>query len=509
MTILQHLITLLQKEHLLFIKEVYREFLNRSPRIAELNHHSQLLAQGSSKLDIIKSVALHSEALNLYERTLISINRFNCTIADIIRTFFNKDIYTFVKSCYKEIMGLQQMAVNVQKHQFLTGGKQRIQFIMTLIERKHLLKDNFTRPGVQRFSQRNNQHYYTTAWQWVNETNLVDHFLTLNQEKMFKGSPPKSIDPTIVFDHGDRYVSQPFVLMIPGGSYRAANHGVVYTPDGRILKDLSHEMFDKYNMQYTGGFHSNTTYLPENVAVLHTYFPYNYFHWLFDVVSRLDYLRNSNIEVDKYIIDSSYPFQEELLQLLNIPKEKIIQIHDKLHVKAHKLIVPSFTGVINSIVPKRSCDFLRDELIIKRNIKPGKPARIYISREDANRRLVSNEEEVMKLLEFYGFTRVVLKPLSVSEKIDLFQSAEVIISPHGAGLSNLVFCNPGTKVIELFNANWMLPCYWMICEHIGLDYYYLVGKGERLPSRFNLGNIFDDILVDINELHLTLQIASI
>lgn len=509
MTILQRLTTLLQKEHQLFIREVYREFLNRSPRISELNHDSQLLSLGSSRLNIIEKVVLNKEALNLYGQSLISINRFNCTIADIIRTFFKKDIYNFVKSCYKEIVGLQQMAINVQKHQFLAEEQQRLQFIMTLIKRKHLLKDHVHRPEAQGVSQRNYQYYYTTAWQWIQESKLFDHFISLKQEEMFKGNPPKSIDSSIVFDHGDRYVSQPYVMMIPEGRYSGAHHGAVLTPDGRIVKDLSHEMFEKFNMQYSGSPYPFTTSFSGSIAVLHSYFSYNYFHWLFDVASRLDYIRNSNFSVDKYIVDSRDPFQEEVLFLLNIPKERRIQVHDKLHIKSNKLIVPSYTGCINSIVPKRSCEFLREELLLKRNVKTKKSTRIYISRADANGRFVSNEEQVMKLLGSYGFTRVVLKPLSVNEKIELFQSAEVIIAPHGAGLTNLIFCNPGTKVIELFNANWMLPCYWMICQHIGLDYYYLVGKGERLAPRFNLGNIFDDILVDLNQLARTLELASI
>ena len=500
--------SLLQKDQQLFIREVYRELLNRVPNVMELNQHSQLLSLGSSKLEIIKNVLMSNEALTLYKVPLHTVNGVNRTIADIIRTFFNKDIYTFVKNCYKEIMGLHQMAIDIQKHQFLTDGQQRIKFIMTLIERKNLLRNNFPRPGVRGASQRFYDRYYTTAWQWINETKLLDHFNSLKQEKMFQGNPPKTIDSSIVFDHGDKMVTQPFITIIPGGKYIGANHGVVLTPDGKIVKDLSHEMFDKYNMQYTGGYNPTTSYLPGNIVVLHSYFSYNYFHWLFDVVSRLDYIKTSNVSVDKYVIDSSNPFQEEVLHLLNIPEEKRIQIHDQLHVKANNLIVPSYTGCINSVIPRRSCYFLREELLLKRNIKSKKSSRIYISRADAKRRLVSNEEQVMEFLSSFGFTRVVLQPLSVSEKIDLFQSAEAIIAPHGAGLTNLVFCNPGTKVIELFNANWMLPCYWMICEHMGLDYYYLVGKGERLSGRFNLGNIFDDIFVDLNELELTLQLAS-
>src|ERR1017187_7050040 len=41
-----------------------------------------------------------------------------------------------------------------------------------------------------------------------------------------------------------------------------------------------------------------------------------------------------------------------------------------------------------------------------------------------------------------------LEGMSSVDQILLLQSAESIIGAHGAGLSNLLFCEPGTKVIE-------------------------------------------------------------
>jgi capsular polysaccharide biosynthesis protein len=53
-------------------------------------------------------------------------------------------------------------------------------------------------------------------------------------------------------------------------------------------------------------------------------------------------------------------------------------------------------------------------------------------------------------------------------QILLFQSAEFVISPHGAGLANLLFCEPGTKVIELMPSVEVRPFFWLISEKLGL-----------------------------------------
>ena len=56
------------------------------------------------------------------------------------------------------------------------------------------------------------------------------------------------------------------------------------------------------------------------------------------------------------------------------------------------------------------------------------------------------------------------------QQADLFARASVVAGPHGAGLSNLVYYAPGTKVIEFFGEH-MAPCYWAISALAGLEYY--------------------------------------
>jgi capsular polysaccharide biosynthesis protein len=72
-----------------------------------------------------------------------------------------------------------------------------------------------------------------------------------------------------------------------------------------------------------------------------------------------------------------------------------------------------------------------------------------------------------------GYTTVALDALTPSAQIQLFQSAETILAPHGAGLSNLLFCQPGTRVLELSPAREFRPFFWMMGEKLGLPYAIL------------------------------------
>lgn len=122
----------------------------------------------------------------------------------------------------------------------------------------------------------------------------------------------------------------------------------------------------------------------------------------------------------------------------------------------------------------------------------GLPKRIYISRNDAKLRRVSNEESILPVLEARGFKRVTLKGLPMARQVQYFRQAEAVIGPHGAGLAHTAWCKPGTKVIEFFpglggkrvvkNAGTGM---WLIAMQRGLDYRgYLAGPPETKDDSF-------------------------
>ena len=120
-----------------------------------------------------------------------------------------------------------------------------------------------------------------------------------------------------------------------------------------------------------------------------------------------------------------------------------------------------------------------------------------------------NEWAVIDCLKLYNFQVIILENLSVEEQIAHFAATEVIVAPHGAGLSNLVYCHSGTKVIECFAPEYINPCYWGLCEQMGLPYFYLIGKGNSLPDGQEPYRVGDNITVDIDKLRLTLELIGI
>jgi capsular polysaccharide biosynthesis protein len=114
--------------------------------------------------------------------------------------------------------------------------------------------------------------------------------------------------------------------------------------------------------------------------------------------------------------------------------------------------------------------------------------RLLVARKGPTR-TIHNIEEVQTFLSRYDFETVYLGGMSMVDQILLFQSAEFIVTPHGAGLANLLFCEPGTKVIELMPAVELRPFFWIISEKLdlvhGMQFCDTVGE-QKFQAAINV-----------------------
>lgn len=117
------------------------------------------------------------------------------------------------------------------------------------------------------------------------------------------------------------------------------------------------------------------------------------------------------------------------------------------------------------------------------------PNRLYISRQQAGRgRKVANYPQVLEVLHRYGFEPYVLENHSFRKQVELFDQAEVIMGPHGAGLANMIFAESPT-VLELVPDSKSNPLFYYLSEMMGFEYSAIITREES-------GNL----KVDINKL---------
>ncbi|MEH7502243.1 glycosyltransferase family 61 protein [Neobacillus drentensis] len=360
---------------------------------------------------------------------------------------------------------------------------------------------------------------YENTAKWVTEY-YQDHDLIQKQYQERINEPtkflqlPKTIEekPHWKFKHVAATNPPPaFVVNMEKGRIASYN-GAIITPNNHLLWDLSIEFWANSPENH---YLLAESLLPplqstdKKVAALTFCASQYYYHWMFDVLPRFYLLRFMGVDADQYAINwNGRPaFQLETLKLLGIDQNKIITVTENSNLEVGKLYIPSLPGYTGHM-GKWTVDFLRNELMVnalKKNKSKRTPKRIYISRGKASTRNVVNERELISLLKKYKFTTVYLETMSVVEQIRLFHEAEVIIGAHGGGLTNLTFCQPDTKVLELFSPHYVHTCYWILAQHVQADYYYLIGSGERPPEYTDPNAVHRDIVVELQDVKRMLQ----
>jgi capsular polysaccharide biosynthesis protein len=290
------------------------------------------------------------------------------------------------------------------------------------------------------------------------------------------------------------------VAELPGGRVLGP-HSAVITGDGNLVSEVSQYFGTRRPRQhplYLSPFPPDPLEVSGRLGVLaYQGGERNWYHFLVDVLPRIAIAEQcGEIETpDRWYVPASTQDRAGLLDRMGITAEKRIDSMQVPHVRAEQLVVPSLPGYEQH--PAWVAPFLRERLLA-----PGYgriPGRcIYITRGASKRnRAVLNEPEVIAALEAHGFAAVNPGALTIDEEVRTFAEADVVVSAHGAALTNMVFMNPGSLVIELFPASHVMPCYWKLAGTVpGVDYRYLCGIGaEREPNRTKM--LVSDITVDI------------
>tara|TARA_Y100001970_G_scaffold181759_1_gene221188 strand:+ start:275 stop:1318 length:1044 start_codon:yes stop_codon:yes gene_type:complete len=162
-----------------------------------------------------------------------------------------------------------------------------------------------------------------------------------------------------------------------------------------------------------------------------------------------------------------------------------------------------------------------NKLIIKSNNKSEK---IYLTRQNAEYRNLINEGDVIQILKRNGFKIVDLNDFNIIKQLDLFSKSKVIVSPTGSSLTNIAFCSPGTKVIEIIPKykfsyeNNFKDRYAKICKFLDLDYHSLEAdpiKIDKLDKRTDLfispkalkeSNYYKNLLLKIEKVNQIVKI---
>jgi len=236
----------------------------------------------------------------------------------------------------------------------------------------------------------------------------------------------------------------------------------------------------------------------------------NYHHWILEVLPKIYLLKKKKLlrKIDYFLVPGfELEFQIKTLQILGIQKKQILESQKYKHLLADEIYSTSSIADDNSNnIFNWNINFIRKTyLSAAQNRKSHfNYKKIYLDRGEGhlikniknlyslkdNYRLIINEDEIKSYLISKGFKIIKSQDLFFLDQVDLFSNLDCIISLHGAGLTNLIFSKPKTKVIEIRTENNINNFPYKLSKLLKLNYHSINLKTVYKTKATQNGLIF-------------------
>lgn len=198
---------------------------------------------------------------------------------------------------------------------------------------------------------------------------------------------------------------------------------------------------------------------------------HNHSHWLTAHLPKILLLRQRQGLEDVLLPRERTPAMDGSLRLVGLAPEEFRSFDP-----AAPLVVDELTIV--------GTDRFRPELLrmvpeaIGVQGAPAGSRRVFISRASALRRRLLNEDEIWPILAAEGFERVEMEHLSFESQVAVMQNTAVLVAPHGAGLTNMMFCPLGTHVVEIADLGFPNPNFYALASAMRHKYWLLPARSS-------------------------------
>jgi len=237
----------------------------------------------------------------------------------------------------------------------------------------------------------------------------------------------------------------------------------------------------------------------------------NYFSNLIYFLPRLYFcdLDKTKIAIHRNLSNKFRSFINEICSSLN-KKITFTYLDDEFY-KFKDSYVPQFLNKEESI---KVLKFFLNNYQNKKN----KKTKLYITRQNSNYRKILNEADVIAFLKKNNFQIINPFNYEIKEQINLFSNADIVVSPTGSNLANIIFCKKGAKIYEILPEfkhsyeNSLSSRYQKICEITGLDYYKIKADSVDVKTHSKIAkkyisqkvleesSYYKDLIVKISDL---------
>ncbi len=212
----------------------------------------------------------------------------------------------------------------------------------------------------------------------------------------------------------------------------------------------------------------------------------NPWHIWIDVISKFRLMEkrwSTNFARYCYVLANKSKYMEKVLKEL-FPDVKVVVMPKNKVWQFKHLLVPSLSNSKDGVLTPHLADWLRHfkGLTGLKQVTPHR--KIVVLRPGAKTRKITNSDEL--LLALKGWETVALEKMTIREQMKTFAEATHIVAAHGAGLINLLWCKPGTKVFEIQDPKMIhKKVYPVLSYHLGLNHQLYLADTVSIPLQNN------------------------
>lgn len=259
--------------------------------------------------------------------------------------------------------------------------------------------------------------------------------------------------------------------------------GDVYSPRGQLIVESSN--WHPYFPNPLRHRKSNRKILSTPDSPYIVLASWAYFHFLIENLPLFLAAKNDFPHANVLIARNSPHYLRDALDLL-----KIIPIEVDYQVTVDKLVMCSVGRDTGWAHPK-------DISLVKAQFQPyikekvtGKS--IYVARSRSMRSPL-NEKDLIDSISALGVEVIYAEELSLQEQISRFSSCDLLIGVHGAGLSNQVWMQSGTTVIEILDKQYFNICFEVLAKVKGIIYESVIFDSKSSDSGIPVSEVLKKI----------------
>ncbi len=212
----------------------------------------------------------------------------------------------------------------------------------------------------------------------------------------------------------------------------------------------------------------------------------NWFHFLFEDLPGVLYLLERMHRPTIIVPANGLRSIKELLYMLNL---NIIEVDSSNYIRCRnyyfltherepEFVRPSTVTMVRNLVLKSL--FRNNAVHCEENVEN----LIYISRLNSKARSMAGEEALEYSLQALGFQIVRLEEMGLERHIRTMRKASLIVGPHGAGLTHMLWAQDNCSVVEIVshNRSYVNNCFASLACTLGFQYHQVTaGTSDLSP----------------------------